>query len=122
MSGHPVPDEVQWGKCIFCRCIKAWYTEITAGQMCFTCHMEAAAADMARFEAGEQETYRYWFVVCDGECETEGCEEPFLFDEDKDGTAARCFECWARDLVDAKMRPEEEDEEEDEKEDEDEAD
>ena len=105
---HFVRDKVDWGKCIECRCIKAFYSSTS----CFTCYMEWAADDWARFEAGEQENYMYAENVLEGECETDGCEETFLFDEDEDGTQWRCFECWARDLVEAKMRPEEDDEEE----------
>ena len=107
---HWVRDKWDWGKCSDCRCIKAFYSSTS----CFTCYMEWAAEDMARVDAGEQEDYMYPEVIRVGECETDGCEETFLFDEDEDCTQTRCFECWARDQVDAKMRPEEDDEEDEE--------
>ena len=109
-NGHVVPAQVWWYGCGNCGCIKAMYRAAPA--LCFSCCMELAVEHVAKCEEGgrqcccpDREEAR------EGICETDGCLEPYLFDEDDDDTQARCFDCWARDQIDAKMRPEEEDEE-----------
>ena len=115
---HRVPAQIWWYGCYDCRCIKAMYQ--TAPALCFACCMELAVEHLANCEGvvtagGEGPCCcDLGHEVCEGICETDGCTEAYLFDEDDDNTQSRCFECWARAQVDARMRPEEEDEEEDE--------
>ena len=91
--------------------IKAMYRAQPA--LCFSCCMKLAVGHLAKCEeSGRQCCCPDVEEVCEGDCETDGCLEPYLFDEDDDDTQARCFDCWARDQIGAQMRPEEDKEEE----------
>ena len=66
----------------------------------------AVAAELAKLGQGMG---KYVEVMIEGKRATEGCGETCLFDvhDVAQAPAPHCYECWARQAVNAKTRPEE---------------